>query len=258
MNMNYRISLVWGCFLLFVLGSCTNLTTQPNVTAVTTPFPLTPLPTATRSSGTPTPNPLVAAPYDACHAQRRSPKDFTLFPAGTCDEGECIDAGFEAAAYAAWQAEMMQTHQLTTETFDEHIQIANVHTTSSGNRVMVIIDYVVVNEWARTYQSDILSFSEEPNTTQLAKEAEQTVFETTQINLPQVSSVETIAATFASCAPNLEINWCYLDYPNFGGRLYVTAFQTIDLDTNKCQDAAVYIDTGELWYCRERPCMIDE
>lgn len=244
----------WLAVLMLVLA-CRGTVASPMPTAGT-PFPI--FPTATRRSGTPTPNPLVQPPYQACHAQRRSPFDFTLFPADHCADEMCVDTGMETAVYTAWKAEMMQAHQLDEAGFNEHIQLANVSIMTSGERVMVVIDYVVINDWARTYQSDIVSLTAEPDAAMLAEAAHQAVFAETQITLPQTASTETIAASFAACDPALEINWCYLDYPNFGGRLYATAFRVLDLEADKCLEAAVYVDTGELWYCRERPCMIDE
>lgn len=249
----------WLILLPFILTSLAcSLTAPATPTPPATPFPITPLPTATRNSGTPTPNPFVAPPYDACHEQRRSPLDFTLFPADHCPDEQCVDAGLEAEAYAAWKTEMMQIYALTEDTFAERIQLADVNARESGNEVTVTINYVVVNAWARTYQTDYMVLKEEPDAAMMAEAARMAIFADTQINLPQVASIETIVTTFAACDPALEINWCYLDYPNFGGRLYATAFRIVDLDAGKCVDAAVYLDTGELWYCRERPCMIDE
>lgn len=217
--------------LIFILPSLAcSLTTMATPapseveTAVSTPFPLTPLPTATRNAGTPTPNPFAAPPYDSCHAQRRSSLDFTLFPADNCANDRCVDAGLEADAYAAWKAEMMAVYAFTEATFAERIQLADVSARESGDRVTVSIDYVVVNAWARTYQTDYMGFKEEPDGAMMAAAAKAAVFEETQINLPKVASIETVAETFAACSPDLEINWCYLDYPNFGGRLYATAF----------------------------------
>jgi hypothetical protein len=255
-----RTAAVWLLGFVFFSLACSLTTPQTPATptAVITPFPITPLPTATRNAGTPTPNPFASSPYDGCHDQRSYPPDFTLFPGETCADDQCVDAGLEADAYAAWKAEMMQVHQLTESSFAERIQLADVNANQSGNRVTVSIHFVVVNEWARTHQTDYMSFKKEPDAAMMAEEARMTVFEETQINLPQVATIETIEATFAACDPALAINWCTLDYPNFGGRLHVTAFREVDAEADLCMDAAVYVDTGELWYCRERPCMIDE
>ena len=252
-----RRTLLLTLFILLASLAC-SLVTPETPTPVKTPFPLTPFPTATRSGGTPTPNPLVAPPYTACHSQRRSPMDFTLFPAGGCPNESCVDAGLERDVYAAWKAEMMSTFHLDASSFAERIQLANVSATQRSDGVTITINYVVVNEWARTYQTDYIGIKEEPDEASLAEAAKVPIFDDTQINLPQIISPEEVVDNFASCSPELEIEWCYLDYPNFGGRLYARAFQIIDLDENKCMDAAIYLDTGELYYCRERPFMIDE
>ncbi len=262
----YPKSLIWSLlmrrtrlltlFILFVSLACSLVTPETPI-PVKTPFPLTPFPRATRSAGTPTPNSSVVPPYTACHNQRRSPIDFTLFPAGGCPNERCVDAGLERNVYAAWKAEMMQRHELSESSFAEHIQLANLSVRQSGNEIVFRLDYVVINDWARTYQTDYINFKAEPDADAIAKAVQMAIFDT-QISLPQVVSIETVETRFASCDPELEIDWCYLDYPNFGGRLYVTAFRIIDLEADQCMDAAIYLDTGELYYCRERPCMIDE
>jgi len=245
--------------LVFILTTLAcSLTAKVTPTAVSTPFPLTPLPTATRNAGTPTPNPLAAPPYDVCHNQRQASLNFTLFPADNCADEKCVDAGLEAEAYAAWKAEMMDVFALTEESYAARIQLADVTARESGDSVTVAIKYVVVNEWARTYQTSYMGFKEEPDKAMMAEIAKMAVFEDIQINLPHIVPIETVTAAFATCDPALEINWCYLDYPNFGGRLYATAFRVIDADADECMDASVYLDTGELRYCRKRPCMIDE
>jgi len=246
-------------FLLLILSTLACSLFAPSETSVTMPFfPVTPLSAPTRHSGTPTPNPFVIAPYNACHSQRHSPLDFNLFPAAACPNENCVAAGLEADAYAAWKTEMMHTFDLDEFSFAEHIEIADVSATQRSDGVVITINFVVVNQWARTYQTHYISLKAEPDSDALTAAVRVPIFADTQIDLPKVASVETIAAAFDACNPELEINWCYLDYPNFGGRLYVTAFQIIDWEADQCMDAAVYVDTGELWYCRERPCMIDE
>jgi len=244
--------------LVLIASALACAQSAPMVTPDSPPFPRTPIPVEDRPDGTPTANPFVEPPYDACHDQRNFPPGFTLFADGLCENEQCVGLGLESEVYAAWRAEMMRVFELDETGFAERIQLVDVSMMQSGSRVMVVIDYVVVNGWARTYQTDIVGFTEEPDEAMIVEKARQVIFEDTQISLPQVASIDAIEAQFKTCDSELEINWCYLDYPNFGGRLYVTAFKIIDQDADECLDAAVYVDTGELWYCRERPCMIDE
>jgi len=230
----------------------------PTETAATPPFPRTPIPANIRIGSTATLDPLVEPPYLACYEQRHSMQSFTLYAEDLCVEEQCVSVGLEADVYAAWRSEMMRVFQLDESRFAERIQLADVSMMQAGSRVMVIMDYVVVNDWARTHQTDIVSFTEEPDAVMIAEQVRQSIFDETQINLPQVASIKMIEEQFSNCSPGLKINWCSLDYPTFGGRLYVTAFKVVDQEADKCMDAAVYVDTGELWYCRERPCMIDE
>ncbi len=225
---------------------------------VGTPFPMTPIPRATRIDGSPTPNPLVTEPYTACYEDRIKRKNWTLFPGGTCADEACVADGLEAGAYAAWKQFMMESHQMDEQAYNEHIEIVDVLAEEWGSEVWVWMRYVVVNDWARIFREDTLNFEIEPDAEMYRTAAEKTYANKDQINMSSVASVAEIEAVFAACDPGLEINWCWLDYPTFGGRLYVTGFYAIDLEADRCMEAAVYVDNGEVWYCRERPCRLDE
>jgi hypothetical protein len=238
--------------LAFPLLACALVSGLPSTaTAVPTRVTRTPTPS-------PTLNPLVTEPYANCYAESARRNNYTLFPGDACTDEACVDEGLEAEAYAAWMHFMMESHQLDAESYEEHIEIADVSTQEFSSETWVWVRYVVVNEWARDFRQHAMTFSGEPDAAMLREAAEKTFANNDQVNLPEVATVAEIETVFAECDPEMGINWCTMTTPTLGGRLYVTGYRAIDLEADRCMEAAVYVDTGEVWYCRERPCQLDE
>jgi hypothetical protein len=245
------LSLLLLLFAFPLLG-CALVSGLPSTaTAVPTRVTRTPTPL-------PTPNPLVTEPYISCYADISRRKNFTLFPGDSCADEACVDAGLEAEAYAAWKQFMMESHQLDAESYEEHIEIADVSIQEFSSDTWVWVRYVVVNEWARDFREHAMRFAGDPDADMLREAAEKTFVNNDQVNLPEVVTVAEIETVFAECDSELDINWCSMTTPTLGGRLYVTGFRDLDVEPDRCIVAAVYVDTGEVWYCREESCGMDE
>ena len=62
---------------------------------------------------------------------------------------------------------------------------------------------------------------------------------------------------FDSCACNMEIDFCHIDFANVTGKLVVDAIVQIDPAQNKCKTARVAVDVATLDQCIDTPCAIN-
>jgi hypothetical protein len=189
----------------------------------------------------------------------------SFFPDGTCLAGECATIPLETRVYKEWRTQIKAISGLDDATLDSRVKVAAISHTAGPDQVFVRIDYVVVIDWVRSRQADSPELGNFPLTT-APTDAEIKAAVTLGIEsaewtgLAAIGSIAPEPATqgaFDSCACNMKIDFCHIDFENVTGKLLVKGIAQIDPAQNKCVQAKVAVDAATLDACSATPCAIN-
>ena len=189
----------------------------------------------------------------------------TFFPDGTCLAGECATIPLETRVYKEWRSQVKALSGLGDAALDARVKVAKVSHSDGPDQVFVRIDYIVVIDWVRSRQADspelgnfpLMNAPSDAEITAAVKLGIESAEWTGLAAIGQIAPEPATQAAFDSCACDMKIDFCHIDFENVTGKLLVPGIVQIDPANNKCKQAKVAVDAATLDKCMDTPCAIN-
>jgi hypothetical protein len=198
----------------------------------------------------------VAQPaYSTC-----GPKLQTL---NTCPDGACAADALAQKVYAAWKAQVKTYSGMDDAAFAARVKIGSVDSATTPDGVTVSVGAVVVLDWIELAFQDDLGFIQPAATDAEIQTRVTELLDGTQARWAGVGAVTTapttatIQASFNACTCALTVDYCDARFENVTGKARVRAKRVVDAAANKCKEAWVDLETGQLDACTDQPCAVN-